>query len=314
MMDIEEQKQIQERLGIRKKLLDDVFHNMIIALERLETFLDCQRRGTDAAVFKATGMRGVRDLHDDEQNKPTRESMLGEVQLQCTALFFQTKIDDEKLFKQTMKYFMTDLLEWYGGRGKDVPYDEVEMYVLPIIVSLSRDFDPDEKNPVGKIKKICDDYVVKLLSMEDFTEEQKRKAVEEGFAAFIKAQHRVGEQLKEFVESGGEVVFSVHKRGEASDGYNRLMDAMLKIYDTTTPAEKVRATFTNYVEGLPEFTDEMIKASIASKEQEPKEVSEDVSDVAQDTPAERQEKESKTPQEQESSDVKESDGSDVKES
>ena len=136
-------EQVKTKIQVKMKLLDDVFHRVIIALERLETFLEIHRNGEDAAKFATTGMHGARDLHDDQKNPPTLESMLGEVQLQCSALFFQTGFDDEKLFVQTMKYFMPDLLEWYGGRckevaGREIPYDKVEACVLPVIVSLSR--------------------------------------------------------------------------------------------------------------------------------------------------------------------------------
>ena len=230
-----------EQIQIKLKMLDDVFHRMIIALERLETFLEIHRKGDGAAKFATTGMHGERDLHDDQKNPPTLESVLGEVQLQCSALFFQTKFDDEQLFAQTMKYFMTDLLEWYGGRGKEIPYDEVEMYVLPIAVSLSRQI-----SSVVDIMQVCDEYVTKLRRIEDFSDEEKEKAVEEGFTAFLR---------------------SAHKRGTIEDGYKRLMDAMTNLYPTTTPAKKVRATFTSYVESLPEFTDEALDAAIAAKGQ-----------------------------------------------
>ena len=251
-----------EQIQIKLKMLDDVFHRMIIALERLETFLEIHRKGESAAKFATTGMHGERDLHDDQKNPPTLESVLGEVQLQCSALFFQTKFDDETLFAQTMKYFMTDLLEWYGGRSKEIPYDEVEMYVLPIAVSLSRQI-----SSVVDIMQVCDEYVTKLRRIEDFSDDEKERAVEEGFTAFLRAQHRTGEQLQEFVASGAEVKFSAHKRGTIEDGYKRLMDAMTNLYPTTTPAKKVRATFTTYVESLPEFTDEVLDAAIVAKGQ-----------------------------------------------
>lgn len=259
-MNADEMKQLKKRLGIRKKLLDDVFHNMIIALERLEAFLEFQRNGNAAVKFHTTGMYSSRDLHDDMTNPPTRESVLGEVQLQCSALFFQTKFDDEKLFKQTMKYFMTDLLEWYGGRGKEIPYDEVEMYILPILVSLSRQIDS-----VLDIMQVCDDYVSKIRRIEDFSDEEKEKAVEEGFRKYLEATHIVGKTLHEFAESGKDVFFSVHQRGSAVDGYTRLIDAMLKLYGTTTPAKKVRAIFNAYVDNLPEVDDVTIEKAISAK-------------------------------------------------
>ncbi len=255
-------ERITETFRIKMKMLDDVFHKMIIALERLELFLEVERRGKEAVKLAITGINSSRDLHDDEQNPPNRELVLSEVQLQCSALFFQTRFDDEDLFKQTMKYFMTDLLEWYGGRGKDIPYDEVEMYVLPILVALSRQIDS-----VVEIMQVCNDYVAKIRSIEEFSDTEKEEAVKDGFVAILKAQQIVGEQLKEFEASGEDVQFSEHRRGTVRDGYCRLMDAMLKLYTTATPAKKIRAIFTAYVDGLPEFTDEVIEKAMTSQGQ-----------------------------------------------
>lgn len=253
-------QQVQERINVRMKGLDDVFHNVMIALERLEAYLEVERKGESAALAKQTAVGTPRDLHDDGQNPPTKESILGEVQLQCSALFFQTQFDDDALFKRTMRYFMTDLLEWYGGRDKNTPYDEVEMYVLPIIVSLSRQADS-----VVDIMKTCDQYVVKLRRIEDFSDEEKEKAVEQGFSAFIRAQHHTGEQLQEFSESGADVKLTSHNRGSVEDGYKRLIWAMVNLYDEATPAKVVRNTFTTYVDGLIPVSDEQIAAQLEKK-------------------------------------------------
>ena len=141
-------ERVLTRTQARMKAMDNVFHRMIIALERLERFLEIERKGTAAIELQATGIHTSRDLHDDVANPPNRELVLGEVLLDCLALYSQTKLDDEDLFKQTMQYFMPDLLKWYGGRGNNMPYDEVEKYVLPIIIALSRQVEvkPDEKD------------------------------------------------------------------------------------------------------------------------------------------------------------------------
>ncbi len=244
-------------------LFDKVFHNLIIALERLELFLEVQRRGDNALKLATTAMNGPRDLHDDLQHPPSIESLLGEVRLHCTALFIQTKFDDEKLFTQVMVYFMTDFLEWYGGRGMDIPYDEVERYVLPILVSMSR-----QVGSVFEIMRVCDDYVA--YSRKDyFNDVERETVVKRGFIAFIngKDQHRGGEELQKFGMFGEEVEFSVHKRGTVEDGYNRLMDAMLNLYDTIIPAKRVRDILFTYVKSLPEYTDEALEKKIALKGQ-----------------------------------------------
>ncbi len=268
-------ERVLTRIQVRMKTMDNVFHTMIIALERLELFLEIERRGTDAIGLQATGIHTSRDLHDDVENPPNRELLLGEVLLDCQALYSQTKFDDEDLFKQTMQYFMSDLLEWYGGRGNNVPYDEVEKYVLPIIVALSRqvevkDYEKDVKGekmtPQKKITQISYEYVAKLRDIDEYSPDEKEEAVIQGFTEFLKAQHEVAKQMQAFIASGEEVVFTEHKRGTVTDGYNRLMDAMLNLYDSTIPAKMVRNTFTKYVKGLPEFTDEMIAKAIQSRE------------------------------------------------
>ena len=262
-MKIDGTGRIRTPITVRMKLLDNVFHNMIIALERLESFLEYHRKGDAAAEFAATGMHTPRDLHDDHENPPSIESVLGEVQLQCSALFFQTQFDDVELFNRTMKYFMTDLLEWYGGRGREIPYDEVEKFVVPIVVSLSR-----QVKKTADIMDTVDVYVTKLRRIEDFSDEEKEQAIRDGFTSYLKGRDRVEQQMKEFEASGKKVIFSVHRRGTATDGYMRLMDAMFKLYNTTLPAKKIRATFTAYVEGLPDITDEMIEEAFASKGQD----------------------------------------------
>jgi hypothetical protein len=251
-------QQVQERINVRMKGLDDVFHNVMISLERLESFLEIERRGEKAVKTVHTAVSTPRDLHDDQKTPPTRESIIGEVQLQCSALFFQTKFDDDKLFRQTMQFFMNDLLQWYGGRDRNIPFDEVEMYVLPVIMSLSR----YQVESVADIMKVCDQYVVKLRRIEDFTDEEKEKAVEEGFIALIKGQDHTEEQIKKFIESGAEVSLTAHQRGTAVDGYKRLMQAMVSLYNETTPAKTVRQIFNAYVEGLPKVTDEEIEAAV----------------------------------------------------
>lgn len=155
-----------------------------------------------------------------------------------------------------MKYFMNDLLEWYGGRrkdvaGKEIPYDKVESCVLPILVSMSRQVDS-----MSEIMRFCDEYVVKLRLSD---EARKRFEARPDFIPHPPPQY--------FPKPEMEPRLSVHRRGSATDGYNRLMDAMLKLFDTTAPAKTVRDTFTTYVEGLPEFTDEMINMAIERQNQ-----------------------------------------------
>lgn len=252
--------QTQTKLQVRKKGLDDVFHRTIIALERLEIFLMLTNGNENNTV--QTAIKTSRDLHDDEKNPPTHESFMAEIQLQASSLFFQTEFDDKEVFTKTVEYFLKDLLEWYGGRHQDIPYDEVEKFFIPIMVSLNR-----QATTVVDIMQAVSDYVGEIKSIESLTIEEKEKAVMEGFKAFMLADHKTKEENKAFEESGEEVVFTSHKRGEAIDGYKRLFLAFTEIYDTPNSAKLLVTVVNNYLPEIaqtcPDITQETIDAKFA---------------------------------------------------
>lgn len=253
-------KLVQRPVQVQLQGFDNVFHNMIIALERLEAFLMIHRSGGGVSKLATTAIKTDRDLHDDKKNPPTLSGMMKEVLLQCSALFFQTEFDDEELFTKTVTFFFADLLEWYGGRGGDVPYDEVDKFILPICVALSRQVDS-----VAGIMQACEMYVAKMSQIEDLDDTGKEKAVREGMESLIRGIEAVNRSKEMLLESGEEVKLTMHKRGSVVEGFNRLMKAMLSFYDTSTPAKKVRNTFTSYIEGLPEFSDDEIEKETSSK-------------------------------------------------
>ena len=253
-------KLVQRPIQVQLQGLDNVFHMMIIALERLEAFLMIRRSGGGVSQLPTTAVKTDRDLHDDKKNPPTLSGVMKEVLLQCSALFFQTEFDDEELFTKSMKFFFVDLLEWYGGRGSDIPYDEVDRYILPICVALSRQVDS-----VAGIMQVCEMYVANMSRIEDLDDERKEKSVREGIESLIRGMEAVNHKKEMLLESGEEVKLTTHKRGSAVEGFNRLMKAMISFYDTSTPAKKVRNMFTSYVEGLPEFSDDEIEKEISSK-------------------------------------------------
>lgn len=252
--------QTQTKLQVRKKGLDDVFHRTIIALERLEVFL--MLINGNKSNLAQTAVKTSRDLHDDEQNPPSRESFMAEVQLQASSLFFQTEFDEKEVFAKTVEYFLKDLLEWYGGRTQDIPYDEVEKFFIPIMVSLNR-----QATTVVDIMQAVSNYVGEIKSIESLTIEEKEKAVMDGFKAFMLADHKTKEENKEFEESGQDVVFTSHKRGEAVDGYKRLYLAFTDIYDTPNPAKLLVNAVSNYLPEVaqicPDITQDAIDAKFA---------------------------------------------------
>lgn len=103
---------------------------------------------------QVTAIGTNRDKHDDVANPPTEESILAEMQLQCSTLWFQTKTDEDERLQKTIKYFIEDLFSWYGGR-KDIPFDEVEMFFY----SIGWVFEPPCRlycRCYGGHQKICD--------------------------------------------------------------------------------------------------------------------------------------------------------------
>lgn len=256
--------QTQTNLQLRKKGLDDVFHRTIIALERLEVFLMMAANESKQVTTNQTAIKTSRDLHDDEKNPPSKDSFFGEVQLQISALFFQTEFDDKEVFSKAVEYFLNDLLEWYGGRLPDITYDEVERFFIPIMVSLNR-----QATSVIDIMQAVANYVGEIKSIESLSHEEKEKAVMDGFKAFMLADHKTQEENLAFEKSGEEAIFTSHKRGEAIDGYKRLYLAFMEMYDEPNPAKLLVTAVTNYLPEIakmcPDITLEIIETKFSEK-------------------------------------------------
>lgn len=270
-------EQQQEQIQVRFKMLDDVFHNVIIALERLETFLAVEEN--DKGKIQTTAMLSDRDLHDDQLRPPTRKSIYGEMQLQCTTLYFQTQFNNKETFEKAQKYFLKDLLEWYAGRVGKQPND-VERFFVPFVGSLSR-----EITSVAQIPELVKKYVCDIdLTMNSYTDEQKEKAITEGYTAWVLAGHKYSARMKEFEQSGQEVKLTEHRRGEASEGYRHLRTTFDAIYEDKTPLALLDKLVALY---LPELLE-------AKKEETPV-----TSDVPKDVPSEESPKEGDLPEKEE---------------
>lgn len=229
-------KQIQEQLQIRMKMLDDVFQNVIIALERLEIY---QNKNSDSVKdLSQTAMNSDRDLHDDKLNPPTIDGFHLELQLQCMSLFHQTNFDKDKdSFEKVVKYFLNDLLTWYGGRNEKIPYTEIEKYFIPIISSLSR-----QVSNAGQISEIIKQYVIDIdTDIKNLSNDDKEKAVIEGFTAFTRATEINRKKNETFINSDEgkktEFNFTSHLRGTAEDGYKRLVFSFIEFYLEKAPIQ-----------------------------------------------------------------------------
>lgn len=237
------QKQTQVQIQTRIRMLDDVFHIAIIALERLETYL-LQKKGQQALAVTAVGTE--RDLHDDVATPPDEERIFAEMQLQCTTLWFQTKTDDDEYLKKTVKYFVEDLFAWYGGR-QNLPFDEVEMFFVPLMGALSRQI-----TAVTDITATVKKYVTdRIKSIDDLNAEEKETAVYEGFMAYLKGQDKMQERKEQFELEKDAFELTAHKRGTLQEGYNRLSLAMKELYpDDVLPAKFLEKVVYDYLSEL----------------------------------------------------------------
>lgn len=266
------------------KQLDDVFHRLIIALERLEAFLEIERFQANAnEPMPTTAVGTSRDLHNDDQNVPNRETLLGEVQLQLTALYYQTKLDDKELFLNTQKYFLKDLLQWYGGRGTNIPYNEVDAFVLPIVVALSR-----QVKSVADIMSVVKKYVATIKCISDYDEHQRFHAVMSGWTAYQIAMERNAQETHDFLDADEDVVLTSHNRSSEVEGYKRLYLALTSMFDQPLPAKVLCRTISTYLpevtEQVPNATEDNIEKLIADRLRSQFDVQETKNSSCEDNP------------------------------
>lgn len=105
-----EQDVIQKTLQME----DDAFHRNIVALERLEAFLNHANKRQVNLLQTAVGTD--RDHHPDDMDS-TEEMCYLELQLACKGLYMCASYPDAEVFNIAVEAFMKDLLEWYGGRS-----------------------------------------------------------------------------------------------------------------------------------------------------------------------------------------------------
>ncbi|MFJ1429197.1 hypothetical protein ACILE2_00125 [Capnocytophaga canimorsus] len=238
---MEQQKQVQIQRQLQ--LFDDVFHNVIIALERLEKFIEIEKKSD--VDFKTTAVTTEGDLHNDEQNPQNRKQLYGEVQLDCSALWFQTKFEDQNVFKKVVEYFLKDLFEWYAGRSAVEPND-VEKFFVPIAVALSR-----QVKDVAEIMETVKKYVCDIDNdIANYTDAEKEKAVMDGFKAWLLGSDITAKRMKKVKEFDIEKDITAHERGSAEDGLIRLYNSFFKLYDEKAPAMLLLNTTKAYLPDL----------------------------------------------------------------
>ena len=147
------QKQLQSE--------DNNFHRTIIALERLEIFLNEERKVS--AQLQQTAIGTDRDRHNESKNLPSKESCLMELLLQCNTLCVTAGYDDKEIFNAAVEAFLHNLLEWYAGRQLLDYYDEVDASVVPLISALTYQ---------SNVMDVFQEYVYRIPEREKTIEEK----------------------------------------------------------------------------------------------------------------------------------------------
>lgn len=248
-------KKIQEQVQLQMQLkgLDDVFHNTLTGLERLEYHLDGKNS-------KITAMGTDRDLHDDEKNPITLATLHGEMTTQCLALYFQTKFDKtDPKFVEVRRHFIGDLLRWYGGR-EDLEGNDVEKYALAILAALDRFVDS-----APQISAVIKEYIVDLDDLTNLTEEGKESAVQDGFEAYIRGQNVVEQRMKVFLEEQkdkSELEFTSHERASKESGFRHLVSYYIECFDSKEPVQLLINTVLGVYPELTEMSNNQLVTNI----------------------------------------------------
>lgn len=223
---------------------NNVFHGMIVALERLESHLT-RADNTQVGELKRTAVGTSRDRHATGV-EPSAEMCFVELSMDCGTLYLSAHYDDPEIFKIAVEAFLNDLLEWYGGRSLLEYYDEVDASVIPIVAALSR----TSKN----IDALFEKYVYKASDLSDESVDDKYNAMKSGMNSWIKAQMITGNERKTNVDMHESELITSHFRGNALDGYKRIIAALTNLFSESAPLKM----FVNIVsEYLPEVSSQL---------------------------------------------------------
>lgn len=256
-------QQTQIQLQVRMKMLDDVFHRTLIALERLELYLESEKNNAENVT--TTALKTDRDKHDDYMRPPTKDSFYGEVELQCQSLFFQTSFDDKETFENVVRYFLKDLFMWYGGRNESIEPNDIEKFFIPLAVVLSRQIEK-----VTELSKVVQDYIYTAERIEDKSEADKEISVKAGFNAWLLGGHQFEVEMQEFLSKGEEVTLTSHNRGEVNTGVIRLYKSFELLFNDKAPSmllyKLINAYFPAIKEELADYTEDYINNFFTNKQ------------------------------------------------
>lgn len=105
--------------------------------------------------------------------------------------------------------------------------------------------------------------MAKIPDMSSFTDDKKADAISNAMEKLIIMMDKHHHQEHENNNEDEDFVFTQHQRGDAVDGYKRLIMAMLSLYDEAMPAIVVYRTVSNFLPQISETVSTISESSIS---------------------------------------------------
>lgn len=229
-------KQITEQTQRVFQRMDNIYHYVLLGLERLELYLECKRLNGEKPSLSTTAMHTERDSYNYSEDSLDGVIVYQDLNAYLTSFGVATKRmqseDFERYHNDTVGFFLNDILQWYGGRDQQIPYNDVEAVIVPILLLLSHKCDNTN------VEKAFETYVAAPWKDIVYSDEELKDGVLYAFKQYLVAVEKVkAEQLSDVEYIDGDYSFTSHQRGSAVDGYKRLFAALIELFDDVIPAK-----------------------------------------------------------------------------
>lgn len=241
-----------------------VFDSVIIALEYLEEALGNTKGYENNLGITAKG-KPRRDFHKEDRDLI---EWFKELRHQILCLKLATTYEDKKTIESAIQLFLLNLLEWYAGRQNLKFFDEIDAAVYPIILSLCN-------KEMQEIMSSFEKYVYKEADSNNKTLNEKYESARDGVEAWIIAQDIFGNIKKTVISDDDTSIEGIytHNRGQAVDGYIRIIKALTTLFYVSRPVDDVYDVIATHLPevtaSVPHFNKEFFKQFFENKLKEP---------------------------------------------
>ena len=265
-----EPNQITEQIQKSLQRMDNIYHFVLLGLERLELYLECKRLNGVKPSLVSTAIHSQRDNYDYSDGILNEVVLYQDLNMYLTSFGVATnrlqKEDFERYHNDTIGFFLNDILQWYGGRNQQIPYNDVEAVIVPILLLLSHKCDN------SNIEKAFETYVASPWKDVVFSDEELKEGVFNAFKHYLVAVEKINtEQLSDVEYIDGEFSFTSHQRGDAVDGYKRLFEALIYLFDDVIPAKMLAHMVMQYCPNIanqcPSISESFVEQLMIEKKQ-----------------------------------------------